>query len=75
MVHWYIYSWVYWLRIQLLKRRGKASLIKRLKGKQLTRQEAIEAKCYECSGGWPDGITKCSIDSVRGVRSLNARSP
>jgi hypothetical protein len=41
------------------KRRGKASLIKHLKGKQLTRQEAIEARCYECNGGWPDGVIDC----------------
>jgi hypothetical protein len=62
--------------IQLLMRRGKASLIK-----QLTRQEDIEAKCYECSGGWPDGITKSSNEvyalrpALLTVKALQRASP
>jgi hypothetical protein len=31
-------------------RAGKGDLIKHLKGKRLTRQGAIKAKCYDCNG-------------------------
>jgi hypothetical protein len=53
------------------KHRGKSSLVKFLKGVRITRQEAIEAKCYECMGGWPDGIQPCLILDC----SLNPYNP
>jgi len=31
-------------------RKGKGSLLKYLKGKRLTRQQSIDAKCYDCNG-------------------------
>lgn len=43
------------------KRVGKASYIKFLKGGHITRQEAIDAKCYECEQGWSDGVQPCLI--------------
>jgi len=41
--------------------RGKAALVCYLKGKKITRQEAIEAKCYECMGYCANGIHRCTI--------------
>jgi hypothetical protein len=43
------------------KRRGKSSLMRYLKGRSITRQEAIEAKCYECEEGWPEGVQRCLV--------------
>ena len=40
---------------------GKSELIKYLKGKSLTRAEAIKAKCYECNCGYTDGKNDCGI--------------
>jgi hypothetical protein len=38
---------------------GKNDLLKFLEGKRLTRQQAIEAKCYECVCG--EGTEPCSL--------------
>jgi hypothetical protein len=43
------------------KRQGKASFVKFLEGGRITRQEAIEAKCYDCEGGWPEGVQPCLV--------------
>lgn len=53
-------------RIESIKRLGssaigKTYLLKYLKGKLITRQQAISAKCYECMGYYADGKTDCLI--------------
>lgn len=51
--------------------RGKALLNRHLNGERLTRNEAIIAKCYDCEGGYPEGIQKCTITQC----PLNAYNP
>jgi len=48
----------------LPKNAGQADFIRHLGGKRLTRDAAIHAKCYECSGGEDHGpctTTQCSL--------------
>ncbi len=45
------------------RRKGKAELSKYLHGESITRQQAISAKCYDCSGGYPDGLQPCTVVS------------
>ena len=40
---------------------GKAALHKHLQGKELTKSEAILAKCCECSAEYADGLNDCGI--------------
>ncbi|MCX5812734.1 MAG: hypothetical protein NT178_09355 [Proteobacteria bacterium] len=40
---------------------GRGELIRHLKGERLTRNQAIKAKCYDCMGGFNDGIYSCEI--------------
>lgn len=40
---------------------GRSELIRHLKGENLTRGQAIKAKCYDCMGGFNDGIYSCEI--------------
>ncbi len=40
---------------------GRNELITHLKGRKLTRGQAIKAKCYECAGGFTDGKADCAI--------------
>ena len=42
-------------------RRGKAFLVKYLEGENLTRMQAMDAKCYECSG--MGDSSECNIES------------
>jgi len=41
--------------------KGKFQLIQHLKGKPLTRKEAIWSKCYDCMGFYEDGVSDCEI--------------
>ncbi|PLX71314.1 MAG: hypothetical protein C0602_01530 [Denitrovibrio sp.] len=41
--------------------KGKRLLEKHLNGIRITRNEAIIAKCYDCEGGYSDGIKECNI--------------
>ncbi len=41
------------------KARGRAELLRYRQGKKLTRQESIAAYCYDCTGGYVDGIEPC----------------
>lgn len=54
-------------RVQAWPRRaGKSDLLKHLNGEQLTRAQAIRAKCYECVGGediQPCDVTACPLTS------------
>lgn len=43
------------------KSRGLTMLRRRANGERLTRDEAIAAKCCECSGYYLDGRTDCSV--------------
>ncbi|KAF0218564.1 MAG: hypothetical protein FD174_2864 [Geobacteraceae bacterium] len=45
------------------KNRGKAALLKFLRGGKLTPMEAIKAKCYDCCCGYDDGGYDCGIES------------
>lgn len=45
------------------KAKGRAERIKALEGKKLTRHEAIMANCYDCMGGYCDGVTDCEIET------------
>jgi hypothetical protein len=40
---------------------GRPHLIKHLEGSRLTQREIIEAKCFECMGGYADGPYDCRI--------------
>lgn len=42
-------------------RAGKSDLIKYLSGKEITRQQSIKAKCYDCDGYGETG--ECEIDN------------
>lgn len=41
--------------------KGKKALIKYVNGAHLSRTQAIEAYCYECSGFYEDGARDCEI--------------
>lgn len=41
--------------------KGQAFLLRHLEGKNLTRNQAITAKCYECTGYYSDGPEDCGI--------------
>lgn len=43
--------------------KGRKELLKHLENKRITRQQAIEAKCYECMGFYADGIIDCGISN------------
>ena len=41
---------------------GRARMIKHLKGEErLTQKEAIQAFCFECMGGFKDGLVDCKV--------------
>lgn len=46
-----------------LQAKGLQGIKKLLKGVRNTRQEAIEAKCYDCMGGYADGVVDCGDSS------------
>ena len=41
--------------------RGKAELLAYARGEQISRGDAILAKCYECNGGYVDGARDCEL--------------
>ena len=41
--------------------RGMKHLVRHLEGKELTQNQAIEANCYGCMGGYTDGKQDCKI--------------
>lgn len=41
--------------------KGRKELQKHVNGGKLTPKEAILADCYECMGGYTDGIYSCGI--------------
>jgi len=41
------------------KGKGRGEYLKHLKGKKLTRQQAILAKCYDCMGFYLDRVYDC----------------
>ena len=50
--------------IQNIKRfgrraKGRNERIKYLEGQPLTRQQAIRAHCFDCTGGYTDGARDC----------------
>jgi len=42
---------------------GKAELLKHSQGHDLTKSQAIKAKCYDCAGYCSDGTQDCEIES------------
>ena len=42
-----------------IKALGRGGLEKFLQGGKITRTRAIEAKCYDCMGGYADGTRDC----------------
>jgi hypothetical protein len=46
-----------------IRARGQAERIKCLKGKHLTRAEAMLAHCYDCTGGYADGARDCEMET------------
>lgn len=48
-------------RVCGIKARGKNELIKHLSGERLTRNQAILARCYDCTGRYADGKYSCDI--------------
>jgi hypothetical protein len=45
------------------KTQGRAALAKHLSGARLTQQQAIHAKCCDCSGYYRDGRIDCRVSS------------
>lgn len=45
-----------------IKARGGKELKKYLEGYVLTPKQMIQAKCYDCCGGYVDGKTDCLIE-------------
>lgn len=46
----------------LKQRQGKALYLKHLRGEQLTRSQAIQAKCFECNGDADScNVVTCSL--------------
>lgn len=43
--------------------KGRAERISYVKGKRITRNEAIRAYCYDCQVGYADGIFDCKNHS------------
>lgn len=43
------------------KARGKTERVTCLEGKSLTRDQAIRAHCYDCTGSYADGAQSCGI--------------
>jgi hypothetical protein len=43
--------------------KGRSERIGYLEGKRLTRQQAILAHCYDCTGGYDGGPRDCGIDT------------
>lgn len=43
--------------------KGKKDLVNHLKGRRLTQQQAIRAKCYDCMGYFADGRVDCDTPS------------
>lgn len=46
-----------------LKAKGRTELVRHLQGRQISRGQAILAKCYDCMGYYADGKCDCSIPS------------
>lgn len=44
-----------------VKATGRQELIKHQKDERLSLKEMIQAKCYECCGGYVDGRVNCKI--------------
>jgi hypothetical protein len=44
-----------------IQAQGKQELIDFLEGKELTKNQCIKAKCYECNNGYTDGRNDCVI--------------
>ena len=42
--------------------KGKAEYLKWLKGKHISRKEAMDANCYVCMGYYSDGRGPCSVE-------------
>lgn len=40
---------------------GKKEMIKHLQGGRLTMRQRLLAKCFECMGGYKDGMVDCRI--------------
>jgi hypothetical protein len=43
--------------------KGRVDLLSHLNGNRITRNEAIKAKCYDCSGYYGDGRGDCGVTS------------
>lgn len=43
--------------------RGQKELLRYLAGERLTRDQAIKAHCYDCSGFYLDGRINCGIEN------------
>jgi hypothetical protein len=59
------------------KRSGKTQLLKHLHGKMLTRNQAINAKCYDCNGMGESNtceINECSLISYSPYRIKGSSS-
>lgn len=40
---------------------GKSQMLRHIAGEDLTKGEAIEAKCFDCMGGYADGRIDCQM--------------
>lgn len=43
------------------QRKGKASYLRYLRGQRISMRQGIEAKCFDCLGGYPEGAEDCNI--------------
>jgi hypothetical protein len=40
---------------------GKTQMLRYLRGQKVTRHQAMQAKCFECMGGYADGRVDCGL--------------
>lgn len=55
-------------RLQIVKKhgrraKGRTERIKYLEGQHLTRDQAIKAHCYDCTGWYADGARSCGSET------------
>ncbi len=50
------------MKAEVIRAKGFKEISKYSSGSRLTRKQAINAKCYDCMGGYVDGKVDCQIE-------------
>jgi len=46
-----------------IRAKGLLELKRFSEGQRITRGQALKAKCYDCMGGYADGVKDCQVES------------